>query len=149
MNPLVVVGLLVALLVVATAAGLVWRATTGRARQTAGFESVTVADLAPGEHGGTVATLLQFSTEFCSPCVATGVQLERLAAALPGVQHVDVDITHRPDVASRFGILQSPTTLLLDGDGRIRVRVGGAPRIPELRAHLDGLVAAAPTGEHP
>ncbi|MCU1526510.1 MAG: hypothetical protein JWP75_273 [Frondihabitans sp.] len=148
MNPLLVAVLLVGLLAVATVAGLVWRATTGRARESAGSETVAISDLVAGETGGEAATLLQFSTEFCAPCVATGVQLERLAAAVPGVRHVEVDVTHRPDVARRFGILQSPTTLLLDGAGTIRARVGGAPRLPELRAQIDRLVGTAHPGDH-
>jgi thiol-disulfide isomerase/thioredoxin len=147
MNPLLVVALLVALVAVSTAVGLVWRATTGRSKTVSGSESVALSDLVAGEQGGRVATLLQFSTEFCSPCVATGVQLQRMAAAVTGVRHVEVDVTSRPDIASRFGILQSPTTLLLDRDGVIRARVGGAPRVAELRAQLDRVVSAATSGE--
>jgi thiol-disulfide isomerase/thioredoxin len=146
MNPLLVVGLLVALLAVSAAVGLAWRATTGRSRATSGTQSVVVSDLVPNAEGGSVATLLQFSTEFCAPCIATGRQLGRLAGSIPGVRHIELDITDRPEIASRFGILQSPTTLLLDRDGVIRARVGGTPRLPELRVQLDALAAPPSTG---
>jgi thiol-disulfide isomerase/thioredoxin len=137
MNPLVVVILLAALLALATAVGVAVRASSGRTRATAGSETVRVSELVAAETGGSRATLLQFSTEVCSPCVAAGVQLGKLARDLPGVRHIDVDVTHRPDLARRFDLLQSPTVLLLDGTGAIRARIGGAPRIPELRREID------------
>ncbi|GAA4672342.1 TlpA family protein disulfide reductase [Frondihabitans cladoniiphilus] len=141
MNPALVVILLVALLALATVAGLVGRSRAGRVKASGGSETVAVSELVPGESGGTAATLLQFSTEFCSTCGPTGVQLEKLATEFAGVRHVDVDITHRPDLARRFDILQSPTTLVLDGDGAIRARIGGSPRLADLRTRLAGLVA--------
>ena len=47
-----------------------------------------------------------------------------------------------PHVADRFGVLQTPTTLLVDADHRVRARIGGAPRRDaldrELRTVLGG-----------
>ncbi|MDQ1526680.1 MAG: hypothetical protein QOG18_1293, partial [Microbacteriaceae bacterium] len=40
--------------------------------------------------------------------------------------------------------LQSPTTLILDGRGVIRARIGGAPRAAEVRAELDRIITAGP-----
>jgi len=52
---------------------------------------------------------------------------------------VDVDLTHRADLARRFNVLQTPTTLVLDRAGRVRARVGGVPNRAALHAHLDDL----------
>lgn len=76
---------------------------------------------------GEQATLLQFSTEMCSRCPGVHRLLAQIADARDGVRHLDVDLTHRPDIARHFGVLQTPTTMILDGDGAIRTRFGGVP----------------------
>ena len=88
---------------------------------------VTPADVGSAEPFGENATLLQFSTEFCSRCPQTRVVLGAIAGEHAGVRHLDVDLTHRPDIARRYNVLQTPTTLILDGRGNVRARVGGAP----------------------
>lgn len=77
---------------------------------------------------GASATLLQFSTERCARCTGTHRTLAQVADARDGVRHLDVDLTHRPDIARHFRVLQTPTTLILDGDGAIQTRLGGVPR---------------------
>jgi thioredoxin-like negative regulator of GroEL len=127
--------------VAATAIGLAWRARTGRLRETPtreaeGEPDAAALDLAPGVLG-TSATLVQFSTEFCSRCPATARRLAGVAAQYRGVRHVEVDVTHRADLASRFHVLQTPTTLILDARGRASARIGGIPRLDAVHDHLD------------
>ncbi len=76
---------------------------------------------------GDSATLLQFSTEFCARCPGVHRTLSDVAAQRPGVLHLDVDLTHRPDIAKHFHVLQTPTTLILDRHGVVRTRFGGTP----------------------
>ncbi len=76
---------------------------------------------------GERATLLQFSTEMCSRCPGVHRTLGAIAGELDGVTHLDVDLTHRPDIAKHFHVLQTPTTLILDRDGMIQTRFGGTP----------------------
>lgn len=76
---------------------------------------------------GESATLLQFSTEMCSRCPGVHRVLGEIARSQPGVAHFDVDLTHRPDIAQHFHILQTPTTFILDRGGAIRTRFAGAP----------------------
>lgn len=131
-----------ALLAVATAAGLAWRAAQGRASRGSG-ERVRAEELGSGPAAagfGERATLVQFSTEFCSRCPATARLLGAIAADTPGTRHVEVDLTHRADLASRFSITQTPTTLLIDADGAVRARIGGAPRAEVVREQLDDLL---------
>lgn len=80
-----------------------------------------------GEALGERATLLQFSTEMCSRCPGVHRTLDAIAGAHEGVIHLDVDLTHRPDIAKHFHVLQTPTTLILDRDGVIQTRFGGTP----------------------
>ncbi len=144
MNPLFIAAILVALVGASTLIGLVWRLTTGIIRKVArDAERIEVTELVVGAEAGSGATLLQFSTEFCSPCRTTHSLLDALAAELSGISHVDVDVTTRPDLANRFNLLQSPTTLILDATGTVRARIGGAPRAADVRAELDHIFEAA------
>jgi len=120
---------LAGLVLAATLLGVLHRTTQGRARSIptrwkTDSRVVSIDGVALGER----ATLLQFSTEVCTPCKSTARVLDDLAARTESVTHVDLDVTHRPDLASRYRVLQTPTTLILDADGAIRARIGGAVR---------------------
>ena len=93
-------------------------------------------DLTLGER----ATLLQFSTALCAPCRATRRTLSDIAAAVPGVEHVEVDAEHHLELVRRLGILRTPTTLVLDGRGAEVTRAAGAPRKDQVLAALDGVL---------
>jgi hypothetical protein len=137
MNPLAVLATLVGLVAFATVIGLIWKNRTGRVRRVDG-QVVRLPEVPLDAR----ATLLQFSTEVCAPCVPTRRVLGQIAASTEGVNHVDFDLTHRPDVAAQFNVLQTPTTLILDRAGVIRARIGGAPRQSDVRAALDTILAA-------
>lgn len=122
-----VVAVLVGLVVFATVLGMLWRASQGRVRLASGH----VADVELGQR----ATLLQLSTEICAPCRATARVLGELSD--DQVRHVEVDIADRPDLVSRFNVLQTPTTLILDRDGTVRARIGGAVRRDVIVAELE------------
>jgi thiol-disulfide isomerase/thioredoxin len=117
---------LAALLAVTVGLGLLLRWRQGRPRRANPSEAVDPARLgAPAL--GEAATLLQFSTEFCARCPGVHRTLSEIAGERSGVVHLDVDLTHRPDIARHFQVLQTPTTLILDREGVIRTRFGGTP----------------------
>ena len=129
---------LVSLVLAATLLGLLHRATQGRARTITDSRIVSIDGVSLGER----ATLLQFSTEVCAPCKSTARVLDDLAARTENVSHIDLDVTHRPDLASRYRVLQTPTTLILDSDGTVRARIGGAVRRDVVVAELEKVLAA-------
>jgi thiol-disulfide isomerase/thioredoxin len=142
MNPLAVLAILLGLVAFATALGIVWKTRTGRVRTVgANTNDGNAVDLPEVPLAGR-ATLLQFSTEVCAPCVPTRRVLGQIADTTDGVSHVDLDLTHRPDIAAQFNVLQTPTTLILDRAGVIRARIGGAPRQADVRAALETILAA-------
>jgi len=143
MEPIGVALTLSGLVVLATALGLVWRSRQGRVRHTDGRTTVRAADVPGVRRFARGATLLQFSTEVCAPCAATRTVLGDVAHSRSGVAHIDLDVTHRPDLASRFHVMQTPTTLILDGRGVVRARIGGAPRRDTVQAELDRILTAA------
>jgi thiol-disulfide isomerase/thioredoxin len=132
------------ILVVAVAGALAfggWRAATdGRFRRTqAGPAAELVAEL--GENLGEKATLLQFSSAFCAPCRATRRVLADVAGVVPGVAHVEVDAEHHLEAVRRLGVARTPTTLVLDAQGREVSRAAGAPRKEQV---LTALAQAQP-----
>lgn len=90
------------------------------------------------------ATLLQFSTAFCTPCRAVRRVSAEVAGLLPGVRHVEVDAESHLDEVRELGISQTPTLLVLDAEGRIVKRATGVPTKPHLIAALAGVL----TPEH-
>jgi len=85
---------------------------------------------------GQRATLLQFSSAFCAPCRAARRVLGEVAAAVPGVTHVEIDAEAHLDLVRRLGIVRTPTTLVLDPEGREVTRATGAPRSAQVLAAL-------------
>ena len=123
-----------------------WRlATDGRFRGThvvrqpsgpSGEEGVAVPHVTPpgaelvatvGEQLGERATLLQFSSAFCAPCRATRRVLGEVTSLVEGVAHVEIDAEHHLEATRTFGILRTPTTVVLDADGVEVTRATGAP----------------------
>ena len=134
--------LVAALLVFATLAGLVWKARTGRAHRVRSGEQVDLLKLEAIKAGkpvtkfGRRATALQFSTEVCSQCRQTARLLGELERKHNEFLHLEVDVTNRLDLAAHFKVLQTPTTLLLDSNGRVKARIGGAPKPQVLQEEL-------------
>ena len=82
---------------------------------------------AVGEQLGERATLLQFSSAFCAPCRATRRVLGEVTELVEGVRHVEVDAEHHLEATRAFGILRTPTTVVLDATGGEVTRATGAP----------------------
>jgi thioredoxin-like negative regulator of GroEL len=101
----------------------------------------------PGELPGLgslapAATLVQFSTEFCSACPSSRRLLTGVAAEREGIVYLDVDLTNDPELARRLRILQTPTVFVLDAHGRLAARFGGAPRPQQVIEVVDALAVA-------
>jgi thiol-disulfide isomerase/thioredoxin len=88
---------------------------------------------------GERATLVQFSSAFCRPCVATRHLLDDVAGRVPGVRHVEVDAESNLELVRALGISSTPTTLLVNGAGVVRGRAVGVPRRHEVLAALADL----------
>jgi thiol-disulfide isomerase/thioredoxin len=155
---------LVAALAVAAAGGGMWRARNGRMRDTL---KASVADKGRsilGTNGsrqdmsvsrdlrltseqighplGPRATLLQFSSAFCAPCRATRRILADVAGLVPGVAHVEIDAESRLDLVRQFGVLRTPTVLVLAPDGGVVRRASGQPRKVDVIAAVGAAVEA-------
>jgi thiol-disulfide isomerase/thioredoxin len=126
--------LVAAVVLAALVAGLVWRSRTGRSKKVSNGQQIDLAELGATKNGqpitafGERLTFLQFSSEFCSQCVQTARVYKDLEQHSEGILHIEVDITNRIDLAKKYNILQTPTTLVLDASGRVTSRIGGGAK---------------------
>ena len=130
-----VIGGLIACVVVlagATAFGMAWRRRNGRltapgpaapGSARGGAPQLGAAEL--GQPLGPRATLLQFSSEFCTPCRATRQILADVASGTEGVRHVEVDAGERMDLVRLLDVRRTPTVFVLGPDGRVARRGSG------------------------
>jgi thiol-disulfide isomerase/thioredoxin len=129
---------LVVVVAAVTAFGLWRRWTAGRfvtPRREPGGISLSREDL--GHDLGDHATLVQFSTAFCAPCRAARQVLAHTAGTNAGVRHVEVDAESHLDLVRRLGVMRTPTTFVLDREGRVVRRSVGVPRAAELQDVVD------------
>jgi thiol-disulfide isomerase/thioredoxin len=145
--------ILVVVLAAASVAGFAFRARQGRFRPappapagpppvtSAGSGSaLTAADL--GTPLGERATLVQFSTEYCTYCGPTRQLLAEVAGEQHGVAFVEIDAAERMDLTKRLRVLATPTVLLLGPGGTIESRASGTPRKSELRTAVGQVLGA-------
>lgn len=127
-HALLILGALVAAAVVV---GVLWRLQDGRRRRGTGTVDVSALGIPSG-----AISLVLFSTETCSRCPQVRRMLQSVASVHPGVEVVDVDLTHRPDVAARHRVLSTPTVLLVGEDAVVTARFVGVPRREDVEAVL-------------
>jgi thiol-disulfide isomerase/thioredoxin len=77
---------------------------------------------------GARASLVQFSSAFCTPCRATRALLENVVEGLSDVVHIDIDAEDHLELVRELNILSTPTTLILDSKGHEVGRAVGAPK---------------------
>jgi hypothetical protein len=140
----------VAVLVTATAFGLWRRRRDGRIRAVAAPERAAETALLTtlGVEPGTPATLLQFSSAFCAPCRATRRVLADTARTVDGVRHVEVDAESHLDAVRALDVWKTPTTLIVDADGRVVHRATGVPVKSQVIAAVAPLLTRRRTVDH-
>lgn len=118
---------LVALLGASVLLGVWWQRRQGvvRAARPAS-EGAAVDWPALGVSLGERRTFVQFSSEFCSPCRSTYRVLDDVVAARPDVTHREMDVDEHHELVRAFGILRTPTVLVLDPSGREVARMSGS-----------------------
>ena len=121
------IAIIAAVLLLATAYGLWDRSRTGRINERVDSRHLVNSDEIGSELGES-ATVLQFSSAFCTPCRATRSTLSSVISHYPKIKHVEVDAESNLALIRRLDIRQTPTTLFLNSDGREIARAVGAPK---------------------
>lgn len=125
-------------LVAATGYGIWYQRTRGefRKKKTVNGPKLTAAIV--GTELGSRATMVQFSSAFCTPCRATKVLLEDMVKTMPDVHYAHIDAESHLELVRKLDIRSTPTTLFLNGAG---VEVGRAMGTPK-RAQVQAAIAA-------
>ena len=113
-------------LALATAYGLWYQRSRGNVVVKADKGLITESMI--GVSLGSRATLVQFSSAFCSPCRATRALLEDVTADLADVVHTEIDAEANLELVRTLDIRSTPTTLFLDRNGHEVGRAMGAPK---------------------
>ena len=113
-------------LALATAYGLWYQRSRGKVVVRSDKGLITQSMI--GVELGARATLVQFSSAFCSPCRATRALLEDVTADMADVVHVDIDAEANLELVRQLDIRSTPTTLFLDRKGHEVGRAMGAPK---------------------
>lgn len=116
-------------LALASAYGFWYQRTRGQVRQSQSAQvnqGLTAATL--GEELGSRATLVQFSSAFCTPCRATRTLLQNIVATMPDIRHIDIDAEAHLELVRTLDIRSTPTTLILDSRGLEVGRAVGPPK---------------------
>ncbi len=91
--------------------------------------------LSPSEVGGRYgdrATIVQFSTSFCSSCRAAKALISDVVKDQSDISYLEVDAESNLDLVRRVDIRSTPTTLFLDKHGFEIARATGAPKRDQL-----------------
>jgi thiol-disulfide isomerase/thioredoxin len=91
--------------------------------------------LTPTELGsgyGDRATIVQFSTTFCSSCRAAKGLIKDVVKNQSDIKYLEIDAESNLDLVRKVDIKSTPTTLFLDKDGFEIARATGAPKRDQL-----------------
>jgi thiol-disulfide isomerase/thioredoxin len=91
--------------------------------------------LSPAELGsdyGDRATIVQFSTTFCSSCRAAKGLIKDVVKDQSDIKYLEIDAESNLELVRRVDIKSTPTTLFLDKAGFEIARATGAPKRDQL-----------------
>jgi thiol-disulfide isomerase/thioredoxin len=128
--------LLLIVLALATGIGMRLKATQGRIKQKKGLQ-ISVNEI--GTSLGDKATVVQFSTTFCSSCRAAKVLISDVVSKRDDVKYVEIDAESNLELVRKLDIRSTPTTLFLDKKGFEIARAVGAPKRDQITAAINRL----------
>ena len=91
--------------------------------------------LSPSELGsgyGDRATIVQFSTTFCSSCRAAKALIKDVVKDQSDIKYLEIDAESNLNLVRKVDIKSTPTTLFLDKSGYEIARATGAPKRDQL-----------------
>ena len=121
--------LLVSLLSFLVVLGYLTRLRHGKLKKVNGLN---ISALELNQNLGKRATIVQFSTTFCSECRTTKAIVKDVVKDYKEVTYVEVDAESNLDLVRRVDIRSTPTTIFLDSKGFEIGRAKGAPKRDQL-----------------
>ena len=117
------------ILVLTSVFGVYYRSKNGLIRKKRRLH-ISQAEFA-GSYGSR-ATILQFSTTFCSQCRAAKSLIADVIKNQSDITYVEIDAESNLELVRRVDIRSTPTTLFLDSAGFEIARAMGAPKRDQL-----------------
>ena len=130
---------LVIVLIAATGFGLWYQRTRGEFRKKKTVNGPRLTAAIVGTDLGSRATMVQFSSAFCTPCRATKALLEDMVKSMPDVRYAHVDAESHLELVRKLDIRSTPTTLFLNGDGVEVGRAMGTPKRAQVLAAVEAI----------
>jgi thiol-disulfide isomerase/thioredoxin len=127
---------LLIVLVIASAYGFWWKKRQGAIRTKKAVPGNRLSAEILGEDLGSRATMVQFSSAFCTPCRATHALLSQMVESLPDVRHIHIDAESHLELVRQLDIRSTPTTLFLNREGIEVGRAAGTPKREQVIAAL-------------
>ena len=85
-----------------------------------------------GDKFGKRATVVIFSTTFCSECRAAKALISDVTSTLSDISYVEIDAESNLELVRKVDIGSTPTTIFLDKEGFEIARATGAPKRDQL-----------------
>jgi thiol-disulfide isomerase/thioredoxin len=127
---------LAVVLLLASAYGFWWKGTRGAIRSNKAIPGHRLSAAVLGEELGSRATMVQFSSAFCTPCRATHALLSQMVIPMEDVKHIHIDAESHLELVRTLDIRSTPTTLFINRDGIEVGRAAGTPKREQVLAAL-------------
>ena len=126
-------------LISATGFGIWYQRTRGEFRKKKTVNGPKLTSAIVGTELGSRATMVQFSSAFCTPCRATKVLLEDMVKTMPDVHYAHIDAESHLELVRKLDIRSTPTTLFLNGAGVEVGRAMGTPKRAQVHAAISAI----------
>ncbi len=130
---------LLIVLAIATAYGLWFQRSRGAIRTVKAIPGNRLSADILGEPLGSRATMVQFSSAFCTPCKATHALLSQMVLTMDDVKHILIDAESHLELVRQLDIRSTPTTLFLNSEGIEVGRAAGTPKREQVNAALSAI----------
>ena len=127
-------------LLASSAFGIWYKRTRGEFRAKKSLHGPTLTAQIIGTPLGSKATMVQFSSAFCSPCRATKVLLEHMVETMPEIHYAHIDAESHLELVRKLDIRSTPTPLFLNSAGVEVGRAMGTPKRDQVLKALDAIV---------
>ncbi len=88
------------------------------------MKNLTSAEFNAEVLNGSGKTVVDFWAPWCGPCRAQGPILEELAAEMPDVNFVKVNVDEQTDLAIKYGVASIPTLLFFENGKLVNQAIG-------------------------
>jgi thiol-disulfide isomerase/thioredoxin len=103
-----------------------------RHRKLKKVNGISISSVELNQKLGKKATIVQFSTTFCSECRTAKAIVKDVVKDYKEITYVEVDAESNLDLVRRVDIRSTPTTIFLDSKGFEIARAKGAPKRDQL-----------------